>query len=633
MVSSVVVLAVDAKCRRSLHEIFVVDEISMCGIVGISGKVDTEMLRKMNSLLVHRGPDGSGEFIDQDRDFGFAMRRLSIIDLEKGMQPMANEDESLWVVCNGEIYNSPELRQKLIATGHLFRTNNSDVEVLLHLYEEKKEALLHDLNGMFAFVIYDQNRKMLFGARDRIGIKPFYYSLKDGKFAFASELKCLLDLPWVSRELNFQSLYHYMSLQFTPAPDSIFRDIKKLPPGYYVTYNLSTKQLHLERYWALDVSHVEQRSSEEWSSMTWEKIKEAVKRWTLSDVPIACSLSGGLDSSALVGLLAESGVQDLRTYSLGFGEPDEQGCNELPLARKVAERWETDHHEVILEPKRVLNDLEKMVWHLDEPYGGGLPSWYIYEMIGRDVKVCLTGTGGDELFGNYGKYRVYESKLLRGHKMIRDLWASGSIEELKEGFRFPIGHYYHKYFSDAVKDEFVFVHESDSIVKTEPFLETLWKKSGSASPRNAVAYVDFQLQLPEEFLHVTDRFSMAHSVEARVPYLDHTLVEFVFRMHPLVRTGGKEPKSFFKGIVEKLLPQELYHAPKSGFILPLHLWTRRELRPLIEEVLSPDYLRRQGIFSSGVYEKIVKPHLSNRIDFTQQIWTLFMFQMWHREYC
>jgi len=604
----------------------------MCGIVGISGQFEIETLRKMNSLLIHRGPDGSGEFIDRDRDFGFGMRRLSIIDLQKGTQPMANEDESLWVVCNGEIYNSPELRQEMMAKGHLFRTDNSDVEVLLHLYEERKEDLLHDLNGMFAFVIYDRSRNRLFGARDRIGIKPFYYSFKDEKFAFASELKSLLNLPWVSKELNFQSLYHYVSLQFTPAPDSIFRDIKKLPAAHSFTYDLSAKQLRVERYWNLDVARVEQRSSEEWASMVREKMKEAVKRWTLSDVPIACSLSGGLDSSAVVGLLAESGVKDLRTYSLGFGKPDEQGCNELPLARKVAQKWKTDHHEVILEPKRVLNDLEKMVWHLDEPYGGGLPSWYIYEMIGKDVKVCLTGTGGDELFGNYGKYRVYEDKLLRCRKMMRDLWAHRSLEEFKEGFRLPIGHYYHKYFSDAVKDEFVFDHRADSIVKTEPFLERLWKKSSSTSPRNAVAYVDFQLQLPEEFLLVTDRFSMAHSVEARVPFLDHTLVEFVFGIPPFLRTGGRDPKSFFKEIIKELLPQELYHAPKSGFILPLHIWTRRELQPMIEALLSPSYLKMQGIFSPKVYEKIVKPHLLKKIDFTQQIWTIFMFQMWYQKF-
>jgi asparagine synthase (glutamine-hydrolysing) len=604
----------------------------MCGIVGISGQFEIETLRKMNSQLIHRGPDGSGEFVDRSRDFGFAMRRLSIIDLEKGTQPMANEDESLWMVCNGEIYNSPELRQEMIAKGHLFRTNNSDVEVLLHLYEEKKEGLLQDLNGMFAFVIYDRSRNTLFGARDRMGIKPFYYSLKGGKFAFASELKCLLNLPWVSEELNFQSIYHYVSLQFIPAPESIFRDIKKLPAAHSLTYDLSKKQLRVERYWDLDVSRVEQRSSGEWAPMVREKIREAVRRWTLSDVPIACSLSGGLDSSAIVGLLAESGVKDLRTYSLGFGQPDEQGCNELPLAKKVAQKWETDHHEVILEPKRVLNDLEKMVWHLDEPYGGGLPSWYIYEVIGKDVKVCLTGTGGDELFGNYGKYGVYESKLLRYHKMARDFWVYKSVEELKEGFRFPIGHYYHKYFSDAVKDELVFAHGADSVVKTELFLELVWKKSGSASPRNAVAYVDFQLQLPEEFLLVTDRFSMAHSVEARVPFLDHALVEFVFGIPPLLRTGGRQPKSFFKEIIKKLLPQELVHAPKSGFVLPLQIWTRGELQPMIEELLSPSYLKRQGIFSPKVYEKIVKPHLLNKIDFTQQVWTLFMFQMWYQEY-
>lgn len=605
----------------------------MCGIVGLTDKENFHLLYNMNNLMSYRGPDDSGEFIDQDNGVALGMRRLAIIDLCSGKQPMSNEDESLWVICNGEIYNSPELREELLKKGHGFKTKNSDIEVLLHLYEEKGTDLLHDLNGMFAFVIYDKTKKVIFGARDRTGIKPFYYTFKNGKFAFASELKCLLLLPWVSKEINFTSLYHYISLQFIPAPDSIFTDIKKLSASNFLIYDMNRNHLQINEYWSLNVNQIEERPIDEWIEIIRDRLQEAVKRWTLSDVPIACSLSGGLDSSTIVGILARLGMNDIRTYSLGFEGEDEQEYNELPLARKVSKRWGTKHCEVILKPERVLDDLDRMVWHLDEPYGGGLPSWYIYELIGRDVKVCLTGTGGDELFGNYGKYKIYEKGgWYRNLKMIKDSVRHRSYREIKDGYNFPTGHFYHRYFSDAVKDEIIFTGDHPSKVKTEYYLAELWKKSGADNPRNAVAYVDFKLQLPEEFLLVTDRFSMAHSVEARTPFLDHLLVELVFKIPPIIRTGGEEPKAFFKKVVEDLHPEEVLESPKKGFILPLEAWTRKELKPLIEDLLSPNYLKRQGVFSNRLCEQIIKPHLSCKTNYTQQVWTILMFQLWHRKY-
>ena len=604
----------------------------MCGITGFSGFNDQELLKRMNNLLVHRGPDDEGYFFDTDSKVSLAMRRLSVIDLETGKQPMSNEDESIWLVANGEIYNSPELRTNLIDSGHRFKTHNSDVEVLLHLYEEKGPEMLSELNGMFAFVIYDKRKKVIFGCRDRIGIKPFYYALKNGKFAFASELKSLLLLPWVSKTINSNSLYHYVSLQFIPAPDSIFLDIKKLEAGHFLIYNLESQSLEDKKYWDLDVNHTQNRSLEEWKEVIRGKLTEVVKRWTLSDVPIACSLSGGIDSSAMVGLLAESGFQDLRTYSLGFGNKNEQGCNELPLARKVAQKWGTRHHEVMLDSAKVLGDIERMVYYLDEPYGGGLPSWYIYELIARDVKVCLTGTGGDELFGNYGKWRFHENRILKYLKAAHSFSRFYSFREIFDYRRFPVGHYYWRYFSDAVKDDFIFGKSSATTVKTEPLLEDMWKRSGCRNARDGVAYVDFKLQLPEEFLFVTDRFSMAHSVEARVPYLDHTLVELVFSIPHNIRTRFSDPKYLFKETVNDLLPSELLRAPKKGFILPLTVWTRSKLRPLIEEMLSPEYLAKQGVFSPALFYRLIRPHLRGLIQATPQVWTLLMFQLWHKEH-
>jgi len=607
----------------------------MCGIAGIRDRDNVGLAGKMADVFTYRGPDENGGYIDKEAGVGLSMRRLSIIDLKSGHQPMSNEDGSLQVVCNGEIYNSPELRARLVSKGHVFRTENSDVEVLVHLFEEKGADCVHDLNGMFSFVIYDSRKRIFFGARDRIGIKPFYYACKDARFAFASELKSLLVLPWVSREINRDSLYHYISMQFVPAPESIFDDIHKLPAGHWFMYDVSSAELIIKKYWDLRFDSIEQRAEDAWVEILRAKLKEAVNRWTLSDVPIACSLSGGLDSASLVGILVEAGIRDLRTYSLGFGNSGDQGCDEFPLARLVAKKWGTRHREVVLDPERVLQDLERMVWHLDEPYAGGLPSWYIYELVSRDVKVCMTGTGGDELFGNYSKYRIYEqSSLYRMLKTAREVLRCGMIPRcFKDAVHFPAGHFYPRYFSDAVKDEMIFLRNGDLKRRTEQYIEELWKSAGIVGPRNAVAYVDFKMQLPEEFLHVTDRFSMAHSVEARVPFLDHEFVEMVFRVPPIMRTGGREPKSLLKRITGYLLPVELLSAPKRGFILPLDNWTRNELRPLVEELLSPSYLRKQSIFSDRFYNPLVKAHLAGKADYTQQVWTLLMFQLWHKKYC
>jgi asparagine synthase (glutamine-hydrolysing) len=329
----------------------------MCGIVGIVGKQDGSWLSVMNGLVTYRGPDDAGEYRDASADVSLAMRRLSILDLAGGHQPMPNADETVWIVFNGEIYNSPEIRERLIGAGHSFNTLNSDTEVLLHLYEEKGEAMLDELNGMFAFVIYDRKRKRLFGARDRVGIKPFYYFKDAGLFAFASELKSLLALPAVSRDLDFQSLYHYMTLLFVPGERTIFSNIKRLPPGHYFSFDLSSRELSIRRYWKLRTDRAEHNRSEaEWIEIIQHELREAVRRWTLSDVPIGCSLSGGLDSSAVVALLSELGYGPIKTYALGFASQDEAAWNELHLARKVADRFHTEHQEIILRPEDIQDE-------------------------------------------------------------------------------------------------------------------------------------------------------------------------------------------------------------------------------------------------------------------------------------
>ncbi len=602
----------------------------MCGIAGIHGPNGKSWINRVNALQAHRGPDGIGIYSDGENLLHLGHTRLSIIDLEKGTQPMSNEDGSAYIVFNGEIYNSPQLRQKLLSDGHIFKTDNSDTETLIHLYEEKGTSMLDDLNGMFAFTIYDKKKQILFCARDRIGIKPFYYSNQNGHFAFASELKGLIALPWVSSDINFQSLYHYLSMQFVPAPNTIIRNVSKLPKGHYLIYHLDTHKMVCQEYWDLKILPDNNMTKEQWQEKLRNLIIKAVQRWTLSDVPIACSLSGGLDSSAIVGILASGINKPLKTYSLGFTGESEANYNELQYARKVADKWGTEHHEIVLKSESLLEDIDDMVYFLDEPYGGGLPSWYVYREIAKDCKVVLTGTGGDELFGNYGKWRKYEQNFIKRYYLSAlqfKTWCKCKmpLAVLKN----PHGFFYHRYLTDAAKDYLCFDgKENKTFEKTESLLERLWQQSGSLSARDASAYIDFNLQLPEEFLHVTDRFSMAHSLEARVPLLDHELVELVYQIPSDVRTNVDDPKSLFREAIKDYLPEALLGRPKKGFTLPLPIWTRNKLKDRIQELLNPGFLKRQGIFSTRLWHHIVSPHLERQRDFTQQVWTLFMFQMW-----
>jgi asparagine synthase (glutamine-hydrolysing) len=634
----------------------------MCGIVGIAGQQDPDWIRHMNSSIVHRGPDDGGEYVSRESSVSMSMRRLSIIDIQGGHQPMPNKDRSLWIVFNGEIYNAPEIRRRMEQRGEQFLTGHSDTEVLLHLYEEKGFSCLDDLNGMFAFVIHDRKRNLLFGARDRMGIKPLYYCSSNGRFLFASELKALLTVPIIEREIDRQSLYHYMTLLYVPDEASIIKGVRRIPPAHSFVYDLKSRQLTLQKYWQLKFAGDESPAQKEWAEVLRGELKAAVRRWTLSDVPIACSLSGGLDSSAIVGLLAETGYPRTKTYSLGFVGEEEQSWNEIDLARQVAQRWGTDHHEILLEPQDLLSDLVAMVWHLDEPYGGGLPSWYVFREMSRDVKVGLTGTGGDELFGNYGKFRIYEANRIlqaalasrrcsgKAARMLAGLitplstlsnslpsswpWIGRGhlLSQLPRMINEPFGRYYYanfEYFSDECKRAEVLRTQNGDLQDTASYLQKVYDLSEAPDLRNGLAAVDFRTQLAEEFLFMTDRFSMAHSLEARVPFLDHNLVETVFRIPPSIRTAAGDLKYLFKRAIGDLLPEPLLSARKRGFVIPTKLWLRRELRPLVERLLHPDRLSRQGLFHATFYDSYVLPHLDAKTDFTSQVWAALMFQIWH----
>ena len=634
----------------------------MCGIVGIVGQQEPNWLSEMNQLEAHRGPDDAGEYRDAEAHVALAMRRLSILDLEGGHQPMSNADGSVWIVYNGEAYNSPQLRSQLEAKGYTFQTSHSDTEVLLHLYEEKQEEMLLDLNGMFAFVIYDRRRQLLFGARDRFGIKPLYYHQQANLFAFASELKSFLALPGLEREIDLTSLYHYMSLLYVPGESSILRGVKRLAPASFFKLDLKTREMKVESYWDLSFNQVEERSEDEWCEVIRTELREAVRRWTLSDVPMGCSLSGGIDSSAIVGLLGEMNHPHIKTYSLGFAGQGEAEWDELPLARQVAQRWGTEHHEMILDPLSLLDDLVEMVWHLDEPYGGGLPSWYVFRFMRESVTVGLTGSGGDEAFGNYGKYRGFESspwaRAAMNRRGIYDSvgrnfsWIWGPCVQLAEAvpnswigqdrkkrlaglFDFgggPVGRYYFNswyYFSDTSKRAAVFQTPTERILDTAEILQSFYDRAATTDVRNSISYTDFKTQLTDEFLSMTDRLSMAHSLEARVPFLDHEFIETVFRIPSAIRTRPDDLKYLLKRSVADLLPEGILKARKRGFVIPIKLWLRGPLRRLTQYLLSAERLKRQGIFSPTFYRRYVRAHLDGQADYTWQVWAALMFQLWH----
>ena len=603
----------------------------MCGIVGITPVNNLDLVRQMNNQIIHRGPDDEGYYFDESSGVSLGMRRLSIIDLHSGNQPMSNEDDTIYVVCNGEIYNSPELRKSLLKKGHQFKTDHSDIEVILHLYEEYGFDLLSHLNGMFAFVLFDKKKQLLFGARDRLGIKPLYYSFKDNKLAYSSEIKSMLQLPWISKEVDLQSTSDYLSYQFIPSPNSPIKDIKKIPAGNYFVFDLANKDFAIHEYWSIDINPISM-SRNDWIERVRSEMLAAVKRWTLSDVPIGVSLSGGIDSSALVGFLAKAGYSDIKTFSIGFSDDSLAKYDELDLAKKVSEHWGTEHLEVKLVAKTVLSDLDSMVYSLDEPYGGGLPSWFVYKTMADHVKVGLTGTGGDELFGNYGKAKLYtDRKQQKLRAIAKALIKNRSLEEANYYTKFPHAAYSWMYLRDFHKKDLVLKNNSEfkDCRPSEDLIEELWKNKNTSDPRDITTYFDFPNQLAEEFLHVTDRFSMAHSIEARVPFLDHTLVETVMQIPAEMRISDGIPKQFLKDVVEDLIPPDVFSAKKRGFILPLKEWTRGELRDLVETYLSPQYINQQQIFNPKLYEKMVQPHLKGIKDNTNFIWTLLMYQLWY----
>jgi len=598
----------------------------MCGIVGYTGTEDSSQINKMNQVQHHRGPDESGMIYHSDGKVHLAMKRLSIVDLLQGQQPMYSEDEQYCIVFNGEIFNSAELRNILEKKGYHFKSK-SDTEVLLKYYIYKGEKCVKDLNGMFAFVIHDRKNNYLFGARDSFGIKPFHYHMDGARFSFASEIKSLLVLPWIKDDINTQAVHHYLGMQTIVSPYTIYSDIQKLPPAYAFKYDLKSCRINKWKYWNPTFGTHKIKDTEELKKEIQYEFHAAVKRWTQSDVPICTSLSGGLDSSLITASCAMEGKR-ISTFSLGF--PDTPNLDESPLSRMVASKYNTDHTEINITEQDLLNAIPNMMKTLDEPYAGGLPSWFVYkEVQKKGYKVALTGTGGDELFGNYGKWMKYEKSRIY-HEQLKNIWKYRDAD-FKDIMLSPHGSIYYSYFTDGEKKKYLLKEPIQSIFEenSASLIERIWKSCPSTLAKNQVAWVDLHIQLPEEFLYMTDRFSMFHSVEARTPFLDKKFSEFIYSIPAVIRTKENDYKYLLKESLGHLLPEALLYAPKKGFVLPMEDWLKKGLKSYVMEYLSPEYIRKQGIFKPDLHAQYVKPFFENKSHNSWDLWTLLMFQLWY----
>jgi asparagine synthase (glutamine-hydrolysing) len=610
----------------------------MCGICGIAstnGSAVTDRVAAMSATLVHRGPDSFGEF--SDGDIALAARRLSIIDLETGDQPIANEDGTLQVVQNGEIYNYRELRRELErAGGHRFRTQG-DTEVLLHLYEEHGDGFAERLRGMFAIAIWDAPRHRLVLARDRFGIKPLYYRATGSELAFASELRAL-----PRGEIDLDALEAFLAFNSIPAPLTIFKEIRKLPPGHLLSWE--DGRVELKRFARpAPIDELREDDEAEVVEELRSRVRDSVRAHLVSDVPVGVLLSGGVDSAFLAALAAQESSEALRTFSIGF---EERSFDELADARLVAERYGTQHRELVLRPDAALL-LPALADAFDEPFAdsSALPTYLVSQLAASDVKVALSGEGGDELFGGYYTYaadllaaRVGGLARLAGPLVERLPTSTSRASFDYRAKRFvraahlpPLErhHGWKEIFSPELRAELTGGRSSFDPVD---LLRARYRETEGAAELARLQDVDLGIYLVDDLLVKTDRASMAHSLEARVPYLDTVVTNLALALPTRHKIRGLSKKVLLRKAAAPLLPREIVHGKKRGFSIPAAAWLRGELEPFARETLSRQTLQRQGFFSPEVVERLLDDHVAGREDRSRQLWGLLAFTLWHERH-
>ncbi len=612
----------------------------MCGIAGIAGqRPDPDVLERMAAAIVHRGPDASGMLLDDQA--GFAFRRLSIIDVAGGNQPIFNEDESAAIILNGEIYNHHEIRAGLVQRGHHFRTH-SDVETVLHLWEEKGERCLDDLRGMFALAIWNRRDQSLFLARDRAGKKPLYYGLlREGSIVFGSEIKAILQHPEVRREPDFNSVDHFLTLQYVPSPVTAFRGIERIPPAHWLRW--CNGRIQLQRYWRLEYESKLRESEDELKEELLRLLRESVKIRLESEVPLGAFLSGGIDSSAVVAFAAEALSQPLKTFSIGFQPPQ---FDESKYARMVAERFATDHHELVVTagaPELV----DDIVWHYDQPFGdsSAIPSFQVARLTQPHVTVVLNGDGGDESFAGYDRYKL--SRFVNYFRLPGQLRARlqgiarhvspflGRGQRLLQG---PVNDPYDAYFATLVHlhpDRRSWLYSSE--LMTQVGNDSLGPlKYMRSNPHKALLDsmldTDVNNYLPDDLLVKMDVATMAHSLEGRSPFLDHKLMEFMAPGPSNLKLRNGESKYLLKSALRKILPHEILDRRKMGFGVPLGRWLRGSLREMLVDTVLSDRALARGYFRPAAVHEMVKTLVTGSDRFQFQLWDLLVLERWHQMY-
>ena len=629
----------------------------MCGIVGAINTevhaIDQALVRRMCALITRRGPDDDG-FYFGDR-VGLGMRRLSIIDLHAGKQPIHNEDKRVWVVFNGEIYNYRELTKDLRMRGHQFATT-SDTECLVHLYEEYGDDLVTHLRGMFAFAIWDDRQKKLLLGRDRLGIKPCYYLQQKNALYFGSELKCLLAVPGFERTINLEAFCDYLTFKYVPGPHTIYEGIHEIPPAHIGVWSNGT--LHLRRYWKLKPSGDGHKSIEYYAEGLLHHLEEAVRLHLVSEVPLGAFLSGGIDSSAIVALMSRAEQGRVRTFTIGF-EAGQVGVDERPFARAIATRYGTDHSEYLYEnpQAQIVKMLPAIIQSFDEPFADSsvIPNYLISEAARKYVTVALSGTGGDELFAGYERYRGalaaerYRSipKQIRRRLLdpivnrLPEMRAAGLwVDRLKRfvhGADLPLAERYQCFLA-------AFDEQEKAAILSSDVLEALTRSGNYATPfamervgpyedpLNWMLCADLETYLPDDELRKTDRLSMWHSLEVRVPFLDHKVVEFAATIPAQYKLHGMTKKYVLIKAMAGLLPQDILNRRKQGFSIPLSDWLRGPLREMLRFYLSPAAIEQVGFFNARTVVQLLNEHDRQVRNNETKLWVILSFMLWHDLY-
>jgi asparagine synthase (glutamine-hydrolysing) len=625
----------------------------MCGIAGFADstfggrtgsgmpRLDAEfnLVHRMCEVIRHRGPDDEG--IHVEPGIGLGMRRLSIIDLAGGRQPIHNEAKTIWVVFNGEIYNYRDLRAELERRGHVFYTA-SDTESIVHAYEEWGEDAFRRLRGMFGIALWDETKRTLLLARDRAGQKPVHYTEKGGRLYFGSEIKSLLAAGAVDPSINLAALDHYLAFLYTPRDASIFEGVRKLPPGHFLRWREGRAEV--KQYWHVSAQESFKGSEADAIEALGAVLQDAVESHLMADVPLGAFLSGGVDSSAVVGMMARAASQPVKTFSIGFDDPE---FDELEHARTVARHFGTDHHEFVVRPDG-LSILEDLIAHFDEPFAdsSAIPTWYVSEIARRHVTVVLSGDGGDELFGGYDRYLPHPRVAQFDRLPVPGLRAAAGLawpllphgatgkNFLRHVAKDPAGRYLDSIAMFQADERGALLRQGcgGQGASAEASLARHFDRFAALPHDSRMMRFDFETYLPEDVLTKVDRMSMAHSIETRVPLLDNLVIDFAATLpgHFKIKNGRR--KHILKETLRPMLPAGILDRKKQGFGIPLGTWFRGGLTGLFSDVLDAPRTRQRGYFEPVFVSRLLKEHLAGERDHTLRLWQLLVFELWHRQY-